>query len=241
MADPYPSQAAFRRARATRPGIRWAVLVSSVACAAAVAVAVAPGPGLAQAAGHGARWVTLRSGQLKLRLTAPALAALTEIGSSSGGSAGGSAGGSSGDARALTAITPATHPSGAMFTFPVSRGRLNVANLSGDAVTRGGIRFTNMDYDLGRTFEFTLQRFTMALSAPADLAATFVGDTRYPDVSIATLNVVHARHSIRHGSVSISHIALELTSAGAEAFNLQAGGFRVGETVGSLALAGRVK
>jgi hypothetical protein len=126
-----------------------------------------------------------------------------------------------------------------VFTFPISHGRVNAAAITGSASSRGGIRFTNVDYDVGRTFQFQLQGLTVRLSrSPADLLVTFVGSVRYHDVSIATLSAAHARHSARHGSVSISGLTLKLTSAGAEAFNLQAGGFRVGETVGSLGLSG---
>jgi len=222
MARRYPTGSTPHSGRAARRRGTLAVCVLCLAGAAA-------GPGAAAARATRGGAVQLHSGQLTLRFSAKAFAALTR-----------SSAGYFADTRSVTPVAPAMNPAAGDFTFPVASGRVNASALTGRAVSRGGIEFTDVDYREGKTFEFQLRALTLNLSAsPAELVATFVGATTDSGIAIATVDSNRAHHVAHHGSVSISGLTLQLTNAGQEAFNLQTSGFRFGETVGTLSLAGR--
>lgn len=128
--------------------------------------------------------------------------------------------------RSVVALAPARSPRAGVLVFPLAGRRTG-----GFVHSRGAVRFTvstQAPYAV-RTSAFTLSRFAVRLSgARGQLIATFAGAATYPGVAVATLSLRHRR---------LRGMVARLTSAGAEAFNDQANGFRAGEVVGTVTLS----
>jgi len=152
------------------------------------------------------------------------------------------------DTRTLTPITPGAGGATGVFRFPLRRGHVDPVGLTGAASSSGGIRFDSISHDptLGQssTVQFSLTSFALDLSTtPAELTATFLGKSTYHDIPIASLDTTGAQHQVHRGSIAITGMRLKLLAAGVELFNQQAFNnehrrFRIGQTVGTVALTG---
>lgn len=194
-------------------------LALALALALVLAAAAAAAPAMSSSS-------RVKSGTLSVRFSPAVYAALTE-----------STTGSGGDSRTVTALAPAASPARGAFSFPVSGGRIDPVTLTGGVRSSGGLEFTSVNYQLGRTSEFKLRALALNLDTqPAELLATFIGATTARGVAIATLGERRARHGRRGRSLWVDGLILRLTSAGAEVANDQSSGFRPGEVVGSASL-----
>jgi hypothetical protein len=198
--------------------------ISLLALAAVVLLPVA-----AAAGRRAVEPIILKSGTLRLKFSRPVYAALTR--SSTGADA---------DTRSVFPLAPAASPAAGLFTFRVTGGRLNLADLTGSVHSRGGLAFTNVTQNarFDSTTQFSLRGLALNFAlSPAELTATFLGQSRTPNAPIATLSMARARRVLRGRSLAISGVTLKLTRAAAELFNHQAGGFRSGEAIGSVSLS----
>jgi hypothetical protein len=223
------------RGRRGRAGTVWAVS-RWVRLRGVAAVVTALGACLAAGAPAGARPVVgrpvaLLSGSVRLGFTARAFAALTA--SSSGQYA---------DTRSVTAVAPSAGRGGGAFALPITRGRVNAAALTGSARTGGGLDFAqdNQNPQYTSHSQFSLVSFVLDLSStPAELTATFIGSQTNRGTVIAMLSTRGVRHAVHGTAVTISGLTMKLTGTGAQVLNLQASGFRIGETIGTVSLSAR--
>jgi hypothetical protein len=208
--------------RAAGSGIAGGALLAMLACGLAA-------PGVAAAGG---RSVVLRSGTVTLRFTGKAFAALTR-----------STTGSVVQTRTVTPLAPAVPTSTGVFKFPLTRGKLNVQTLTGQAASMGGLSFANTSTSpvLGTTTRsFALRSFALHFGGALPvLAATFVGASTSPNVPLAALGTRHVKHAKHGRMVTISGVSLKLTSTGVQALDGQNSVFKVGQTIGTISVSAK--
>jgi hypothetical protein len=150
------------------------------------------------------------------------------------------------DTRSLTAIAPGASTADGVFTFPISRGRVDPIGLTGTAASTGGIKFDSVSQNPAlnqtSTVQFQLTGFALQLSSsPAELTATFGGKATYRNIPIASLVTTNVRHRVHGRQMTISGLDLVLLAAGAQLFNQQAFNnqhhrFKTGQSIGTLSL-----